>query len=99
MEAEELGRQALAAIDKVLAGKPHADGHALSEATKNVALFRDEVIARQHHPPQMKERRDLEHVNAVISVVLAVHFPLGDIPWHELEGARSWLAELLPTRA
>ena len=34
-------------------------------------------------------------VAAVISVVLGVHFPLGDIPWDELEKGRAWLADLV----
>jgi len=36
----------------------------------------------------------LGKVNALISVVLAGHFPLGSVPWPELERARGVLAEI-----
>jgi hypothetical protein len=37
-------------------------------------------------------------LNGIISMVLAGHFPLGEVPWEELELARSWLAALCPHR-
>jgi hypothetical protein len=38
--------------------------------------------------------QNLSHVNAVLAVVLAVHFPIDAAPWEELAKARVWLAEL-----
>jgi hypothetical protein len=35
------------------------------------------------------------HLNGVISVVLAGNFPLGDVPWGELDKARDWLRDLV----
>ncbi len=80
------GHAALACLDAVLAERPHADGHKLSAATRELSAFRNQLI-------DGNERRRLGHVNAVISIVLAVHFPLGGIPWDELEKARAWLSD------
>jgi hypothetical protein len=95
MDSAGTARAALAEVDKALAAKPRADGHALSAAAHNLSLLRDSIAARQRElGPTPDSRRRLEHVNAVISVVLGVHFPLGDLPWDELEKARDWLARL-----
>ena len=89
------GRDALADIDKVLAQKPDKDDATLSKATQQLCLFRDRLIEAQRRPDHGHEdSRRLTRVNAIISIVLAVHFPLGDVPWDELEKARSWLADL-----
>jgi hypothetical protein len=80
------GHAALAGLDTVLAERPHADGHKLSAVTHDLSVFRNGLIAGGH-------TQRLGHVNAVISIVLATHFPLGGIPWEELEKARAWLAD------
>jgi hypothetical protein len=87
--------RALAELDKALASKPEVDGHVFSAAAHFLSLQRDAMAARQRETGATADsRRKLEHVNAVISVVLGVHFPLGSVPWEELEKARGWLAEL-----
>jgi hypothetical protein len=86
---------ALAELDKALAAKPEVDGHVFSAAAHFLSLHRDGMAARQRETGATSEsRRSLEHVNAVISVVLGAHFPLGSVPWTELEKARGWLIEL-----
>ncbi|HEY8290718.1 MAG TPA: hypothetical protein VIG49_15695 [Acetobacteraceae bacterium] len=88
--------QALAELDKALAMKPDVDGHVFSAAAHFLSLHRDALAARQREAgPTPESRRRLEHVNAVISVVLAAHYPLGNVPWPELEKARGWLADLI----
>ena len=83
-------------IDRVLAAKPKKDGHALSLATMGLTALRDSLIAhRRQGELGPAQRLQLEHVNAIITVVLGVHFPLGDVPWHELETARGWLTEAI----
>jgi hypothetical protein len=86
-------REALACLDKALAERPKKDGHALSEATRKLCLFREDLIARPH------DRRDLDHLNAILSIVAAVHFPLGEVQWDELGKARGWLVDLLDATA
>lgn len=88
------GGEALRLVDEILAARPKTDGHKLTEATQRLCLYRDGLIERAG-PGGADERRDLEHLNAVLSIVAGVHFPLGGVPWNELEGARGWLAELV----
>lgn len=89
---------ALAELDRALAARPHADGEAFSAATRHLCRVRDGMIRQQREFGRTVEsRRRLEHVNAAISVVLAGHFPLGAVPWAELEKARLWLAGLRPS--
>ena len=90
------GHQALSHIDQVLGEKPRKNDHALSQATMQLAEFRDRLIAqRRQHGLSEHQQKQLGHVNAVITVVLGIHFPLGEIPWHELEKARGWLDEVV----
>ena len=87
------GHQALALIDQALAKQPKKDDHVLSQATICLAEFRDRLVAEwRERGIDAAQRTQLEHVNAVISVVLGIHFPLGEIPWPELHKARGWLA-------
>lgn len=87
------GHEALAALDRVLTHRPKKDDPAFSHATLCLTAFRDELI--EGHRRQACTRERLTHLNGVISVVLAGHFPLGDVPWDEIDRARGWLAELV----
>jgi hypothetical protein len=96
MAAEYPGHIALRAIDDVLAQKPHKDDSRLSTATACLCVFRDHVIDANRGPDATGEgRKRLAHLNSVLSVVLGCQFPLGDVPWQELERARGWLADLV----
>ena len=90
---DDPGHQALAALDDALRQQPHADPVAFSQAARGVAALRDQVCAE---PPGPTRRTRLDHVNAVLSMVLAGHFPLGPVPWHEIRAAREWLADIVP---
>ncbi len=92
------GQASLEALDKVIADKPHKVGHDFSAAAKHLCAYRDELIQRyraagDEETHQVRER--LGRVNAVISTVLAGHFPLGPIPWPEIEKAREQLREVV----
>ncbi len=91
-EAE--ARLALERIDQVLRKKPNKDNYALTEATQKLSIWREVLIEQARRGGQVECRR-LEHLNGVISAVVANHFPCGAIPWGELECARKWLADLL----
>lgn len=91
MPLETEANEALAAVDKALADKPHKEGHTFSAAAHSLCVVRDSLSRRDKLDPL--RRRWLGHVNAVISVVLAGHFPLGGVPWDEIAKARDWLAE------
>lgn len=92
--AEQAAREGLALIDAVLAARPQKDDHKLSHATEALCTYRDHLIEVADEGGG-RSRERLMHLNAVLSVVAAMHFPLGDIPWDELEKARDWLAGLV----
>ena len=90
------GQQALDALDKALAGRPHKDDPAFAAALDNLCIVRDDMLRRFHAEGAVPDaRRRLEHVNSVLTVVLAGYFPLGPIPWDEVEKARGWLQDLM----
>jgi hypothetical protein len=91
--AKQEGRAALAALDRALQSKPEKDGHAFSEMTGHLCAMRDVLIAQHREDGGFKQ--DLGRLNAVISTSLAGHFPLGNIPWSEVEHARGALEALL----
>ncbi len=90
------GQASLEALDTVLADKPHKIGHDFSAAMKHLCAYRDHLIAKQRGSgPTHISRERLARLNAVISTVMAGHFPLGPVPWQEIEQARGELAGLI----
>lgn len=90
------GREALRTLDLILSKKPKKDDMDLSRATECLTSFREVLIRTQQAPGMTsKTREDLSKLNAVLSVVLGSHFPLGETPWDELDKARDWLASLV----
>ena len=88
----------LDALDKVIADKPRKVGHDFSAATRHLCAFRDELIAQHRAAGDEGTHQVREHlgrINAVISAVLGGHFPLGPIPWPEIEKAREQLAQVI----
>jgi hypothetical protein len=91
MSLDTQAKDALAAVEKALAEKPHKEGHTFSAAARSLCVVRDSLSAREKDDPL--RRQWLGHINAVISVILAGHFPLGSVPWGEIAKARDWLAD------
>ena len=89
------GRDALARIDEALAGRPKRDGRTLNAAIQKLAELRDHVVSRHRSEGGTRWRSTLEQVNAVVSVVMAAEFPVGEVPWDELAKARDWLDAIL----
>ena len=90
------GRKALQHVARVLEQKPKKDDHELSRLTQCLAPFRAELIERSKGNPATHESREcLSHLNAVVGVVLAMHFPIGQPPWEEFEKAQGWLETLV----
>lgn len=90
------GHAALEALDTVMADKPHKVGHDFSAAMKRLCAYRDQLIAgRRGGDLTHASRERLTRLNAVISTVMAGHFPLGPVPWQEIEQARAELAGLI----
>ena len=92
------GQEALRHLDRAMAAKPRRDGESLSHAVNRLAIFRDHVIGAHRQEGGTRYRTTLDRINAVISVILAAEFPIGEIPWEEVEKARSWLVEVVGER-
>ncbi len=92
MVSRRPGEVALESLDTILAHEPVPDQDLFSKATHCLSVYRDSLIATYRPGPAPAEMRTrLEHVNAVISLLMAGHFPLGELPWGELHKARGWL--------
>lgn len=90
------GVASLEALDKVIADKPHKVGHDFSAAMKHLCAYRDRLITERRGGDLTEaSRARLTRLNAVISTVMAGHFPLGPVPWQEIEQAREELAGLV----
>jgi hypothetical protein len=90
-----LGRDAVQAIDKLLANRRTKTGHDFSEATRRLTVWRQQLIERWRQTQTDVDRRDLERVNAAISVVVGGQFPLGPVPWSHVEQVRDDLSRLV----
>ena len=95
---QELGNRALQIIDKLLAERPERIGHDFSEAVRCLSAYRDSLIAVWRETGAETDRERLASVNAVLSVVVGGHFPLGGVPWAHIEKARDNLAEIVGGR-
>lgn len=82
--ASDAGARVLATLDKLLAERPEREGRDSAEA-RCLAAYREEVLTRT--APDQAER--LVVVNGAISVVMGGHFPLGEVPWRQIQKARS----------
>ncbi len=88
------GEVALESLEAILAREPVPDQDLFSKATHCLSVYRDSLIATYRPGPAPAEMRTrLGHVNAVISLLMAGHFPLGALPWGELHKARAWLEQ------
>ena len=89
--ASDTGARVLAALDKLLAERPERGGRDFSEATRCLTAYREEVLGCAG----LDQARRLAVVNAAISVVIGGHFPLGEVPWDQIERVRERLGELV----
>ena len=89
------GLDALIHVAQALADRRKRDGATLKAAIQSLAEFRDHVAERHRGDGGTRWRPTLERVNAVISVVMAAAFPIGEVQWGELEKAQDWLDAIL----
>lgn len=83
----------IASLDQAIAAAPKRDGYAFSDAVIQLSIVRDELAERDGRRTEDSRRR-LTKLNAILSTILAGHFPLGDVPWDEVRNARGWLIEM-----
>jgi phosphohistidine phosphatase SixA len=91
MRPDEAARDALTHLERVIAEAPVKDGPALAAALRSLGACRDGIVASHRHRATELTRTLLDHVNAAISSVLAAQFPIGEVPWDELNKAHGWL--------
>ena len=85
----------LEALDRALAARPHRDGQAFTEATQPMCAYRDELRhALRATPDDLAARRRLKAANLAVTLMLAGHFPLGEMPWDQIETLRDHLAAM-----
>lgn len=89
-------RDALRRIDHVLSEKPDRHHDHLLEAVRCLVTMRDHLIARRRAGDESDPLlEDLEHVNAVLSVLHSGTFPMVGVRHERLEKARACLARLV----
>jgi hypothetical protein len=91
--ARAAGERALQALDQALAARPRRDGDAFTAATDHLCRLRDGLVAARRAGAEVAV--PLERVNAILSLVLAGHFPIGDTDWASVEQARAALRDCL----
>ena len=90
------GRKALQHFERVLEQQPKKDDHELSVLTRCLGALREELIALNRSASASAETREcLAHMNAVVTVAMGMHFPLGPPPWGEFEKAKHWLQSVV----
>ena len=93
------GARAVALIGEALDARPEKDDAKLSAAVGAICAYRREMIARRDAGDWADDAElGLGTLNGVLSLVLAAEFPLGNVRWDELEGARTALANLVASR-
>lgn len=87
--------EVLAHLDKLLADRPHRIGHDFSEATRCLTALREQVVEKLRAGDTSPETTGrLARLNAVLSVVVGTHYPVGAPKWPHLQRARDSFAEL-----
>ena len=83
---------AMKALDRALAARPRRDGQAFTEATRPMCAYRDDLRhAVRAAPDDLAARRKLKAANLAVTLMLAGHFPLGDMPWDQIAALREHL--------
>jgi formate dehydrogenase major subunit len=93
------GHEVLAALDRLLADQPEKVGDDFSAATRHLAAWRYALAQCWRHSRAERDRYALERVNAALSVILGGQFPLGQVPWPEIQKVRQDLADLVTGEA
>jgi formate dehydrogenase major subunit len=93
----ETPQRALELLDKLLAERPERVGHDFSAATRCLTAFRDQLISEWRRTGDPADQRRLTQVNAVLSVVVGGHYPIGAVQWPTIASARDAFARVLAT--
>ena len=86
-------RKAIAALDQLLAEHPQNPETALVEATAALVRLRDRLIGMSRKAALEGDApAQLRHANAVISILMAGHYPVEGVRWDCIKQARDALS-------
>jgi hypothetical protein len=91
---DEICRKGARALDEVLASEKPPEKDLIAEATRCVAAYRDDLIARLRRGDEDAEPL-LVQVNSLLSELVAAEFPLVGVRRKRIEAARDAYARLL----
>jgi len=95
-EKQHQAGEALRMLDRVLAQKPEKNGHDFCATIRCLTGLREALLTeRRAGAPGSVSGDQLSRLNAVISAVLGGEFPIGRVPWEQVEAARRSYAALL----
>jgi HPt (histidine-containing phosphotransfer) domain-containing protein len=86
-----LREQALRQMDEALEKPPAELKAELDVVERTVAALRDELISQLRTSPDSRTREELDQVNAALSLIVGLEYPVGGIQREMLKQARSAL--------
>jgi hypothetical protein len=89
----ECRSKALSAIDTVLRERPQSLQPAVLELTRAVVALRDTLIEARR-TGDATAKRELPHVNALLSLVVSIQYPMQGLHWDKLKQARDAFEKL-----
>lgn len=95
----DLCRQAIGLLDEALDKPPSELKAEVDGAERAVVALRDELIERWRVAPEGGVRAALDNVNAVLSLVVGLEYPMGGLQREMLKQARSALQSTLESRS
>lgn len=94
MNAHDETRAAIVALDDLLKKHPQNIERDIITATRALVHLRDRLIAMRR--ASFDSGQTLEHTKAVLSVLMAGHYPIEGMRWDCIKQARDALAGLTP---
>ncbi|EKV28914.1 hypothetical protein C882_0677 [Caenispirillum salinarum AK4] len=86
--------RAVAALDRALDKSPDGAKDDLTDAIRAVAELRDDRVKRWRHTGAADDRHGLDAVNAILSLLAGLEYPLAGIKWKRVSEARDSLKKL-----
>ncbi|MBV9546337.1 MAG: hypothetical protein JOY61_18355 [Chloroflexi bacterium] len=88
---QDLCREALQLLEEALGKPPPELSAEVDVAEQKIAQLRDELIDRLRAAPDQALRAALDNVNAALSLVVGVEYPVGGVQRDMLKQARTAL--------
>lgn len=91
---------ALSAIESVLEDRPGKHVEEISQAVASLVRVRNRLTdVQRNKTPAPEASEHLRQVNAMLSVVASLEYPLAGLHWQRMELVRDGLAEMLERTA